>query len=90
MASCQQNRILSTENNPYKIWEKGGPPNVRNQQVAEHQESWNALKTLCFLETVAAPKTDFVSCLCLIPEKMGCLSLYAGIAQSVERRTRNA
>ena len=63
---------------------------IRNQQVAEHQESWNALKTLCFLETVAAPKTDFVSCLCLIPEKMGCLSLYAGIAQSVERRTRNA
>ena len=39
---------MSTENNPYKIWEKGGPPNVRNAQVAGSSPAASSKKTRYF------------------------------------------
>ena len=44
---------------------------IRNHQVAKLLKSCKALKTLHFLKGTAPTKPAFVSCLCLIPEKIG-------------------
>lgn len=83
LPSCQQSSILSTENNPYKIWKKGGPPNVRNQLV--ELQTWQNPCQFCIIWSFLNQLVKWVKKFW----KHNKIVKNAGVAQLVEHLTRN-